>query len=271
MPIDDFAKAQGYVCLWRKSVASAVFQNDGLWKVWCWCLMRANWKENHVPITTGRGQSIATVKPGQFVFGRKTASEELGMRPSTVQDRMAKLEKMGNIVRQPSTHYTVITVCNWESYQSERLSARQPSRQPSDNQPSTNRQPTDTEKKLNQEKKDKKKEPMQPAVATSPPGFEKFWSAYPGPRRYEGKPQCLKKWKADNLEAKADLILRWLEWNKKHPGWIKDSGEFIPGPHPWLVKGVWLNGEPPDATQPAGKSVADRIAKFRTQHPEVEF
>ena len=57
------------------------------------------------------------LNPGQFIFGRHTAAEVLQMKPSTVRDRMALLEKNGNIDRQTATHCSIITIRNWGQYQ----------------------------------------------------------------------------------------------------------------------------------------------------------
>jgi len=143
----------GWVKLWRKTIDSRVFQNDGLLKVWIWCLLKANHKEKWVSIKTGKGSTEIKIGKGQFVFGRKSASKELKMKPSTVRDRMQKLRDMQNIDTQPDTHYTVISIKNWDTYQSQEVI---PDTQP-DRQPTGNRQATDTNKKVKKGKKVKKK------------------------------------------------------------------------------------------------------------------
>lgn len=107
----------GYLKLWRCSMESQVWNNDGLWKVWCWCLMRASYKERWVPVTTGSGSTEVLLKPGQFIFGRNTAAKKLGMKPSTIKKRMDKLEKIGNINIQSNSHYSIVSVCSWEKFQ----------------------------------------------------------------------------------------------------------------------------------------------------------
>ena len=110
---------QGYVKLWRKTADSRVFQNEGLLKVWIWCLLRAAHKEIWVSIKTGRGQTEVLLKPGQFIFGRDSAAKKLRMKPTTVWVRMLKLKHLGNIDIESDRQYSIITIINWESYQSE--------------------------------------------------------------------------------------------------------------------------------------------------------
>jgi len=108
---------RGYVKFYRKSVESRAFQNEGLWKVWSWCLLKANHKECWVPVKTGKGITEVHLKPGQFVFGRGKASKALRMPASSVRNRLALLEKAQNLVIKVDTHYSIITICNWELYQ----------------------------------------------------------------------------------------------------------------------------------------------------------
>ena len=135
---------RGYVNLWRCSLDSRVFGNEGLWKVWTWCLMKASHQNRWVPIITGKGKTEIEVQSGQFIFGRKTAAKELLMTESTIRNRIEKLKSIGNISLKPDTHYTIITICNWERYQSN----EKPKGQPKDNQRTTKGQPKDTDKNV---------------------------------------------------------------------------------------------------------------------------
>lgn len=110
---------RGYIKLWRKTVDSRIFQNEGLLKVWIWCLLKANHESAWVSIKTGKGQIEIFIKPGQFVFGRESAAKELRMKPSTVWLRIRKLKDLGNCDIQSNTQYSIITIINWEFYQSQ--------------------------------------------------------------------------------------------------------------------------------------------------------
>lgn len=107
----------GWILLHCKLIDSRVFQNEGLLKVWIWCLLKANHEEAWVPVKTGKGKIEVHLKPGQFIFGRKSAAKELKMKPSTVRNRILKLKKFGNLDIQSDTQYSIITIINWEVYQ----------------------------------------------------------------------------------------------------------------------------------------------------------
>lgn len=140
--------SDGYVKLWRKSIDSRVFKSDGLWKLWTYCLMRANHKHQWVELRTGKGIVEVEVQPGQFVFGRHSAAKDLNMNAETVRKRMDKLKKIGNITIQSTNQYSIITIINWDSYQSEIKN----STSKSTNQVPTKYQPSTTDKNEKNEK-----------------------------------------------------------------------------------------------------------------------
>jgi len=107
----------GYVFLHRKLIDSRVFQNAELLKVFIWCLLKANHKGGWVSIVTGRGKTDIYVKSGQFIFGRSTASKDLKMPESSVRNRIGTLQKIEIISVKPDTHYSIITIINWDTYQ----------------------------------------------------------------------------------------------------------------------------------------------------------
>ena len=113
----DTIHDEGWIKLYRKSIDSQVFQSEGLWKIWTWCLLKANHEERWVSIKTGKGTSEVFVKRGQFVFGRKTAAKELKMVERTVHKRMLKLKTMRNCDIQSDTHYSIVTILNYDLYQ----------------------------------------------------------------------------------------------------------------------------------------------------------
>ena len=114
---DSGPDGRGWVKLHRQLLGSAVFMNEGLLKVWLWCLLKATHRTLWRPMQTGRGMTQVELRPGQFIFGRKIAAAELGMPESTVRNRMQRLVELDNISAQPDTHCSIVTICNWQTYQ----------------------------------------------------------------------------------------------------------------------------------------------------------
>jgi len=143
---------RGYVKIWRKSFDSVVFANKDLWYLWSWCLLKATYKTRYISVTTGKGEKVVKLCPGQFIFGRNSAASELKEKPTTIRRRIKKLEELGNISLKSDTHYTVISVCNWELYQSD----DKKNGQATDTQMTGNGHPNDTNKKVKKVKNNNK-------------------------------------------------------------------------------------------------------------------
>ncbi len=103
----------GYVKLWRCSMGGPIFQNERLWRVWCWCLMKASYKEHSQLV----GLQRIDLKPGQFIFGREKAAKELKLSPSAVWRAMNFLKTNSSIDIQANNKFSLVTVVNWELYQ----------------------------------------------------------------------------------------------------------------------------------------------------------
>jgi len=140
----------GYIKLYRHLKESRAFANEGLLKVWVWCLLKANYKDKWVSVKTGRSETEVLVLKGSFIFGRKSAGKELNMPPSTVWKRIIKLKNIGNLNIESNTHYSIISIVNWATYQGEEIKGDIKG----DRQGTGKEQASDTNKK---EKKDKKK------------------------------------------------------------------------------------------------------------------
>lgn len=122
--------------LHRKSLESRVFSDPKLWRLWCWCLLKSNWK---------RGWYFGCeVQPGQFAIGREAASEELGVSGSSWYRSMQKLQEMGCIKLKANNRFTVVSIVNWAKYQAEVNNKRTTDEQPVDNKRTASEQPMDT-------------------------------------------------------------------------------------------------------------------------------
>jgi hypothetical protein len=119
---------RGYVKLWRKSMDSPIFAHDGLWKLWCLCLIKATHKGFEATIP-GILKPIK-LQPGQFVTGRYSLHEDyhqadLKKRYSrkaaptayTLIRWLQTLQSMQMLSIKTYNKYSIITVSNWIQYQ----------------------------------------------------------------------------------------------------------------------------------------------------------
>lgn len=152
---------RGYIALWRKSLDSGVFQNEGLWKLWCLCLMKANHKECWLPIE-GMIEPVKLL-PGQFIIGRFSLHKEFYKRkrkrqktPLTLWRWMQTLEKLGNLNIKTNNKYSIITIVNWDSYQNNKKQDEQQNEQQVNNKRTTGEQQVNTNNNDNNVDNEKK-------------------------------------------------------------------------------------------------------------------
>ena len=104
---------RGYVKLWRKSLDSALIRNPELWLFWTWCLLKASHKEKKVMV----GYQEITLAPGDFIFGRFKASEELCLSERKIRTCLKTLKKTENVTIKVTNKFSIISVINWPLYQ----------------------------------------------------------------------------------------------------------------------------------------------------------
>jgi TusA-related sulfurtransferase len=119
----------GWVKIWRSSLESHVFTHDGMWKLWCLCLMKANHKEAVISIS-GRLKPVK-IFPGQFITGRfslhsdyhqlhlkKRKPKKIPLPcPETLFKWLLSMAEMQMLHIKTTNKYTVITINNWNKYQ----------------------------------------------------------------------------------------------------------------------------------------------------------
>ncbi|MFA5728902.1 MAG: hypothetical protein WC957_05700 [Candidatus Neomarinimicrobiota bacterium] len=60
---------------------------------------------------------MVNLQPGQFIFGRNSASKELSLPASTIRNKIAQLEKMGNLSILLDSHFSIVFISRWKEYQ----------------------------------------------------------------------------------------------------------------------------------------------------------
>ncbi len=132
----------------RKIIDSEVWANSKYLKIWIWMLVKANYKQKYVSVNTGRGETSVLVKRGQFIFGRFKAEQELDFDGSLIYRTVKRFEEMGMIDIVSNSHYSLVSICKYDEYQTEKDNDEQ----------AMNKQRTSNEQAMNTTKKDKKEE-----------------------------------------------------------------------------------------------------------------
>ncbi len=200
----------GYVKIYRKLLENPVFQNANLLKVFVWCLLKATYKTREVLV----GLRMVELHRGQFIYGRHSAAKELKLKPSTLNGYMNTLKVLQILDIKPNNKYSVVTLVNWDLYQSSEEETDSKNNQC----PTTNRQQTDTNKKVKKGKKD---------IYTH--DFEEFYKAYP---RLEDKRRIFNNWKACLKTYTVEQLMTACENYKKAKvdtdnQYLKSSANFL--------------------------------------------
>jgi hypothetical protein len=174
---------EGYIKLYRQLIESRVFSNQTALKIWIWCLLKANHKERFIPLNIGKGIRTIKVSPGQFIFGRFRAEEELNIDGSSIYRWLKKFEskEFDMISIDANNQYSIISICNWRSYQSNNDEVEQPmSNQCTRHEPDMN-----TNKNVNNVKNSI---PLKVEVYS----FNQFWNDYD--KKVGKKDKLISKW-----------------------------------------------------------------------------
>ena len=183
----------GFIKDHRALLAWGWFKEPYTAHLWEYLRLAANWEAG-----VFKGRPVAR---GQLVTSYPSMAEATGLTIQNVRTAVRHLKKTGEITMQSYRDYSVITIVNYEMYQSEQQPGQQPGhRQLTGGQQASNSQPTTNEKS----KKAKRQESKKESPPHSPPAelegrftgdlLETVWDwiAYKQERREAYKPTGLK-------------------------------------------------------------------------------
>jgi len=78
-----------------------------------WTLLKASHRKQQIVL----GFQKVTLNPGEFVYGRFSAAEELKMSASTVRNCLAKLSEFGNLDIKSTNKFSIVKIKGWNLYQ----------------------------------------------------------------------------------------------------------------------------------------------------------
>jgi len=139
----------GYVALHRNLMDHPLWQQLPIeWlKVWLCILMRANFK----PSRWWSGSAFVELPAGAFVTSIDKLSGLALVSHRQVRGALGFLEKAGSVTRQTTNKYTVITICNWDTYQKSKPADDTQDGKPATSGRQTNDKPATTEEECLEE------------------------------------------------------------------------------------------------------------------------
>ena len=141
---------RGYIKLWRKVEDSFLMLDSEAFHLWFVLLMLANHQDKEHLFNAQK----VIIKRGQLISGRHSLSDRTSINESKVYRLLELFEHEQLIEQQKNNRYSIISILNYNEYQSN----EQQNEQPVNNQRTTSEQPVNTPKELisikNNDKKD---------------------------------------------------------------------------------------------------------------------
>jgi hypothetical protein len=106
---------RGFIQLHRKLLENPIFKKPGLLQLFIYCLLKANHKENEFIFN----DELVKIGRGSFLTGRKILSKELKCNESTIYKRLHILEIMQYLKISSTNKFSIITIPNYDKYQSD--------------------------------------------------------------------------------------------------------------------------------------------------------
>lgn len=147
---------EGWFKIHRQIYDSWVFTDPLALKLWIWLLGKARIDDGFVYVPVGGGGTTITLKRGELLFGRFKAEETLCINGSKIYRTLQRMSDDGMITIDANSHYSIITICNYDTYQGDDDTERTADEQHVNNKRTTSEQHLNTIKKDKKEKKDKK-------------------------------------------------------------------------------------------------------------------
>ena len=127
----------GYIRLDRSLKKWRWYQNPNTMRVWIHLLLEANWED--------RDFETSTIKRGELILNYNRIGKELGMSYQSVRTAVDHLKSTGELTARKDGKFVVISIVNYDEYQSNQQVNQQP----------INRQSTANQQSLKKDKKDK--------------------------------------------------------------------------------------------------------------------
>jgi len=123
-----------YIKLFRKMKDWEWYKDNNTKSLFLHCLIEANYQDNE-------WQGIL-IKRGSFVTSLFNLSRDLGISIQSLRTSFSKLKKSKNLTYESTNKYSIVTVCNFETYQSDKITKQQASQQTTNKQSTSNQQAT---------------------------------------------------------------------------------------------------------------------------------
>lgn len=182
----------GYIRVERKILEWEWYKDKNTKAIFIHCILKANWKDGNF-----KGQPVPR---GSFVTSLQKLASECGLSVREVRTALTHLQSTREVTCKTNTKYTMITVVNYDQYQTDDT--------PSDT-------PNDIQKKPKKKSHNNNSKTEQNTQAEAEALFNKLWSMYPFIKSGKSSVSLTQKLKIYSKVGEAQFI-RCLERFKQH-------------------------------------------------------
>jgi hypothetical protein len=221
---------RGHVKVWRKQKEWEWYRDGNTFRVFHEIYTTANWKDK-------KHQGIV-IKRGELLTSPKALGGHLGLTPRQIRTALDKLKSTFDISTKATNRYTIVTVCNYDTY-----NPLEGDKKPASGHTNVTQKVNQmsTTKKGKEEKKEKPSKSSSKFVVDNPPEPLECFNYYMSKRNY-----------GFNFDT-------WLD-NMATGGWTKGNGDKLTS---WKLsmstwQGIWKdNKKPPWRDRWKGKNYDD--------------
>jgi len=217
--VEGISMHQGYIKVWRRFADWEWYKDSYMVHLFLHLISKANHKD-------GRWQGHE-VKRGQVITGRKNLHIQTGIPEQTIRTCLERLKSTNEITIKSTTKFSLITICNYETYQNRDCEKNlTPTSKSTSVQPTTNQQVTTNKNDKNEENEKNNKSHF------VPPTIEQVTEYIVG-KGYTIDPESFvayytsKGWMIGKNKMK-DWKSACVTWQKRQPV-QKDDYSNIPG------------------------------------------
>lgn len=120
----------GFVVIWRKIIETSFFKDAVALQLAIYLILKASHEDQTI---TFNGQPLI-IHRGQLITGRDKLATALDASPSTIRNKLVLLRNARFLDSETNNKFTIITICNYDTYQNNITKLGQQLGQPEDSQ-----------------------------------------------------------------------------------------------------------------------------------------
>lgn len=239
-------KQRGYILIARGLLSHPRFKPSGAFtnaEAWLWMIDAAAFKAYPVDIMAGRLRRRITLDRGQLSYSVRYLATAWRWSPGRVQRFLDDLQTDTSIDTQTDTGQTVISLCNYETYQAPTFQA--------DTQTGTR---SGTQTDTNKKEGIRKNDITRSRAAASDEDFAAWYAIYPRKGQPDFALKTYRKVITGGKITPADLMTRTAAFAGEWAGRlarVPDDKQYIPLASSWLNKGGYQDAGAPNSSKPS--------------------